>query len=201
MSDLNYKTEINKEPPKYHIAEPHHLSKRSKWLRDYYFKGVDREWNNQYISFTTGTDWDLIWTESDYYVTPEVYFYIGNKGKGVFEGCLRSIAVPVTLPEGFWDLSLPERRIKFFGTVMLDYVPNEIISEYDLIAGGRFNTQLSHCLTKEETKKFWKTNLKNRKKLYAYQKTGFGNCGATGGHLIVSHETIINKGFKHIMKK
>jgi pyruvate-formate lyase len=201
MSDLNHKTEIKKEPPKYHIAEPHHLSIRSKWLRDYYFKGVEREWNNKYISFTTGTDWDLIWTESDYYVTPEVHFYIGNKGKGVFEGCLRSIAIPVTLPEGFWDLSLPERRIKFFETVMLDYVPHEIISEYDIIAGGRFNTQLSQCLTKEETKKFWKTNLKNRKKVYEYHKKGFGNCGATGGHLIVSHETIINKGFKHINEK
>ncbi|MFX0074098.1 MAG: pyruvate formate lyase family protein [Candidatus Hermodarchaeota archaeon] len=201
MSDSEPKIKTKKEDPKYSIAEPHHLSKRSKWLRDYYFKGVEREWNNEYMSFTTGTDWDLIWTESDYYVTPEIYFYIGNKGKGVFEGCLRSIAIPVTLPEGFWELSLPERRIRFFETVMLEYVPHEIISEHDLIAGGRFNTQLSHCLTKEETKKFWKQSLKNRQNFYKYHNTGFGNCGATGGHLIVSHETILNKGFKHIHEK
>ena len=110
MSDIDDKTEVKKEEPKYNIAEPHHLSKRAKWLRDYYFKGVEREWNNEYMSFTTGTDWDIVWFESDYYVTPEIYFYIGNKDKGVFEGCLRSVAIPVSLPDGFWDLSLPELR-------------------------------------------------------------------------------------------
>jgi len=56
MSDLDHKTEIEKEEPKYNIAETHHLAKGSKWLRDYYFKGVEREWNNEYMSFTTGTD-------------------------------------------------------------------------------------------------------------------------------------------------
>jgi len=56
MSDLDHRTEIKKEEPKFSIAEPYHLSKRSKWLRDYYFKGVEREWNNEYMPFTTGTD-------------------------------------------------------------------------------------------------------------------------------------------------
>src|SRR5665648_529918 len=121
MSDLDHRTEIKKEEPKFSIAEPYHLSKRSKWLRDYYFKGVEREWNNEYMPFTTGTDWDIIWCESDYYISPEVHFYIGNKGKGVFEGCLRSMAIPVSLPDDFWDLSLPERKIKFFEMAMLDY--------------------------------------------------------------------------------
>ena len=49
---------------------------------------------------------------------------------------------------------------------MLDYVPHEIISENDLIAGGRFNTQLSDCLNKVETEKYWKKNLTNRHKFY-----------------------------------
>ena len=44
MSDLAHRDEVKKEEPRYNIAAPHHLSKRSKWLRDYYFKGVDREW-------------------------------------------------------------------------------------------------------------------------------------------------------------
>ncbi|GAH23867.1 unnamed protein product, partial [marine sediment metagenome] len=82
MSDLDNKPEVKKEGPKYNIAEPHDLSPRSKWLRDYYFKGVKREWNNQYMPFTTGTDWDIIWSETEYYIAPEVHFYIGNKGKG-----------------------------------------------------------------------------------------------------------------------
>ncbi|MHA1318998.1 MAG: pyruvate formate lyase family protein, partial [Promethearchaeota archaeon] len=201
MSDSKHRTEIKKEGPNYNIAEPHNLSKRSKWLREYYFRGVEREWNNEYMSFTTGTDWDIIWCESDYYITPEIYFYIGNKGKGVFEGCLRSVAIPVSLPGGFWDFSLPERKIKFFKKVMLDYVPHEIISENDLIAGGRFNTYLSDCLTKAETKKYWKENLRNRHKFYKFHKSGFGNTGATPGHLIPDHETIIEKGFKYIHEK
>jgi formate C-acetyltransferase len=201
MSDLDHRTEIKKEEPKFSIAEPYHLSKRSKWLRDYYFKGVEREWNNEYMPFTTGTDWDIIWCESDYYISPEVHFYIGNKGKGVFEGCLRSMAIPISLPDDFWDLSLPERKIKFFEMAMLDYVPHEIISENDLIAGGRFNTQLSDCLTKAETKKYWKENLSVRHKFYKFHKSGFGNTGATGGHLIPDHETIINKGFRFIHEK
>ena len=201
MSDSKHRTEIKKEGPNYNIAEPHNLSKRSKWLREYYFKGVEREWNNEYMSFTTGTDWDIIWCESDYYISPEIHFYIGNKGKGVFEGCLRSVAIPISLPDGFWDLSLPERKIKFFEMAMLDYVPHEIISENDLIAGGRFNTQLSDCLKETETKKYWKENLRNRHKFYKFHKSGFGNTGATGGHLIPDHETIIKKGFKFIHEK
>lgn len=201
MSELDNKSEVKKEVPKYHIAEPHHLSPRSKWLRDYYFKGVEREWNNQYMPFTTGTDWDIIWNETDYYVAPEVHFYIGNKGKGVFEGSLRSMALPVKLPDNFWELSLPERRIHFFEEVMLNYVPQEIISENDLIAGGRFNTQLSNCFTKKETKRYWKNNLNVRHKFYKFHKSGFGNVGATPGHLIPDHETIIKKGFKYIYEK
>ena len=201
MSDLDNKSEVKKEVPKYHIAEPHDLSPRSKWLRDYYFKGVKREWNNQYMPFTTGTDWDIIWSETEYYIAPEVHFYIGNKGKGVFEGSLRSMAIPVKLTENFWSLSLPERRIHFFEEVMLNYIPQEIISENDLIAGGRFNTQLSDCLTKKETKRYWKGNLSVRHKFYKYHKSGFGNAGATSGHLIPDHETIIKKGFKYIYEK
>ncbi|MHA1457735.1 MAG: pyruvate formate lyase family protein [Promethearchaeota archaeon] len=183
---------------KFSIAEPHDLSPRSKWMRDYYFKGDEREWKNQYMAFTTGTDWDIIWNEIDYYVAPEVHFYIGNKGKGVFESSLRSMAVQVELPDNFWQLSLPERRMIFFEEVMINHIPHEIISENDLVAGGRFNTQLSKCLTKKEAKKHWKKNINTRQKFFKYHKSGFGNVGATGGHLIPDHETIIKYGFKYV---
>jgi len=36
------------EKTKYQIKESRNLSPRVKWLRDYYFKGVDRKWNNEY---------------------------------------------------------------------------------------------------------------------------------------------------------
>jgi trans-4-hydroxy-L-proline dehydratase len=189
------------ESKKYKIAEPHDLSPRSKWMRDYYFKGAKREWNNQYMPFTTGTDWDIIWNETDYYVAPEVHFYIGNKGKGVFESSLRSMAVPINLPVDFWKLSLPERRITFFEEVILNYVPQEIISENDLIAGGRFNTQLSKCFTKKEANLYWKKNIQSRKSFFQYHKTGFGNAGATAGHIIPDYEDIVKKGFKFFNEK
>ncbi|TFG19137.1 MAG: hypothetical protein EU533_07050 [Promethearchaeota archaeon] len=153
------------------------------------------------MPFTTGTDWDIVWNETDFYVAPEVHFYIGNKGKGVFESSLRSLAVPVKLPEDFWKLSLEERRITFFEKVMLNYVPQEIISENDLIAGGRFNTQLSKCLTEKEAKLHWKKNLHSRKSFFKYHKSGFGNLGATAGHIIPDYENVVKKGFKFFNKK
>ena len=189
------------ESKKYKIAEPHDLSPRSKWMRDYYFKGSKREWNNQYMPFTTGTDWDIIWNETDYYVAPEVHFYIGNKGKGVFESSLRSMAVPVNLPVDFWKLSLQERRITFFEEVMLNYVPQEIISENDLIAGGRFNAQLSKCFSEKEAKSHWKKNIQSRNSFFKYHKTGFGNLGATAGHIIPDYEDVVKKGFKFFNEK
>ncbi len=183
------------------LIEPHDLSHRSKWLRDYYFLGPEREWNNEFMPFTTGTDWDIIWNETDYYVAPETHTYIGIKGKGVFECSFRSVAKPVTtLPENFWDLSLPERRTLFLEEVILNYVPQEIVGP-SLLAGSRFNTQLSKCFNKKEAEKYWKKNLKARKAFFKYHKSGFGNCGATAGHIIVDYKTVITKGFKYLHEK
>ena len=186
--------------PNINVAQPHNLSPRSKWLRDYYFKGVMREWNNEFMPFTTGTDWDIIFNESENYIAPETHTFIGNKGKGVYETGFRSIAVPVKLPDNFWELSLPERRIIFFEEVMLNYIPQEIISENDLIAGGRFNTQLSKCFNKKESKRYWKRILEARKIFYKFHKGGFGNAGPAGGHLIPDYQTIIKNGFKYLHK-
>ncbi|MHA1466870.1 MAG: pyruvate formate lyase family protein [Promethearchaeota archaeon] len=203
MSDSKERLEIQKEK-RFPIAEPHDLSPRSKWLRDYYFKGTDREWNNEFMAFTTGTDWDIIWYEGDYYIVPEVHNFIqvlGKNDKGVMASSYRSMAVPVKLPENFWELSLPERRIYFLEQVMLNYIPQEIISENDLIAGGRFNTQLSKCFNEMEAKKYWKMNIRNREAAFKYHKSGFGNLGATGGHIIPDYEGIVKKGFKYFHEK
>jgi trans-4-hydroxy-L-proline dehydratase len=201
MSESDKKSKSSERPPKYQVAESHDLLPRSKWLRNYYFLGTERKWNNEYMSFTTGTEWDIIWNEGDYYIAPEMHTYIGEKGKGVFESSLRSMAQKVDLPKDFWDLSLPERRTIFFEKVMLEYIPKEIISKNDLLAGGRFNVQLSKCLNENETEKFWKMNLKIREKFFKYHKSGFGNAGATGGHLIPNYETIVKKGFKYLNEK
>ena len=201
MSRINDKNVTQIKEPKFPIAKPHDLSPRSQWLRYYYFKGVEREWNNQYMPFTTGTDWDLIFEEANMYIVPEAYLFFGNKGKGAIESSMRSMAPTIKLPESFWELSLPERRVIFFEKAMLDYIPQEIISENDLIAGGRFQTQLSKTFTEKEAKNFWKENLKNRRAIFKFHNSGFGNLGAIGGHLIPDYETIIKKGFKVVYEK
>lgn len=184
--------------PKFRVAEPHDLSRRSQWLRDYYFKGVEREWNNEYTPFTTGLPGDWTWAETDYYIVPEVYRFIGDKTRGPFGTSLDLMAQEVDLPADFWERSLPERRMLFFERVMVDGFPQEIISENDLLAGGRFNTQLSKCLTAKELKQYKKAVFADRKVAFQYHRDGFGNAGATGGHLIPGYDVIVKKGFKHL---
>jgi len=198
MSKINEKLEVQKQGPKFPVAESHDLLSRSKWLRDYYFKGVDREWNNEYMPFTTGTDCDIIFFEGNYYIVPEMHYFMGIKDRGPYAFSIRSMALPVKLAEDFWKRSLPERRALFFEEVMLNDMPQEIISENDLIAGGRFQTQLSMVFNEKEAKIFWKKNLRNRKASFKFHKNGFGNVGATGGHIIADYETVIKKGFKYI---
>ncbi|MHA1562734.1 MAG: pyruvate formate lyase family protein, partial [Promethearchaeota archaeon] len=181
----------------YKIAEPHDLSPRNKWLRDYYFLGVKREWNNEYMPFTTGLPNDRQFAESDYYIVPEIYFYLGNKSRGIFSSSLSLMAETVELPKDFWTKSLPERRIIFFEKVMLDKIPQEIIGP-ELLAGGRFNTQLSKCLNEKEQKIFDKLNLNARTSVFKYHNHGFGNAGAAAGHLIPDYDYIIKNGFKAV---
>ncbi len=187
--------------PAFAVASPHGLSPRAHWLRDYYFKGNDRAWNNQYSPFTTGTGWDRVWHEGDYYIVPEMYAYMGEKDKGPFPKSLELMAEPVPLPDGFWQWPLPERRAWFLKDVMVNRIPQEIISDNDLVAGGRFNTQLSKCLDEKEQAAFEKENLRNRMAILQFNHDGFGNAGATGGHLIPDYKLVVEKGFKHLHEK
>ena len=41
------------------IKEPQKLSPRISWLRNYYFEGCKRNWNNENTAWSTGTPWDL----------------------------------------------------------------------------------------------------------------------------------------------
>ena len=80
---------------------------------------------------------------------------------------------------------------------MLDKIPQEIIGP-ELLAGGRFNTQLSKCLNEKEQKIFDKLNLTARHSTFKYHNHGFGNVGATAGHIIPDYEFIIKNGFKSV---
>ncbi len=184
--------------PKFEIAQPYGLSPRAEWLRSYFFLGTKREWNNEYMPFTTGEVWDEVYNPMDYFIVPETHTFMGIQEKGSFTLSLRMMAHPLDLPEGFWNLSLPERRAVFSEEAMLNGIPQEIISSNDLIAGGRFNTQLSKCLTQKETKEFMKRFEIARHKAQRFHQCGFGNCGPTGGHLIANYERIVKEGFSSV---
>ena len=63
-------------PPRYAIKAPTNLSPRIQWLRDYYFQGVARAWNNEYTAWTTGTPWDFQYNELSFYIVPETYAFL-----------------------------------------------------------------------------------------------------------------------------
>ena len=58
------------------IKEPKNLSERITWLRDYYFQGAGRAWNNEFTAWTTGTPWDVQFDEMTFYIVPETYAFL-----------------------------------------------------------------------------------------------------------------------------
>ncbi|MDP2853131.1 MAG: pyruvate formate lyase family protein [Smithellaceae bacterium] len=177
------------------IKEPSGLSDRIQWLRDYYFRGTERAWNNEYTSWTTQTPWDIIYNELTFYIVPETYPLLNTLGASYLQA-----ARPVELHPDFWNWSLPERRAWFVREVIVNYVPQEILPG-DLVAGARFNVQTSLCFTKDESKA-WQKLVKGKKGARAQMKWfhdhGYGNAGATSGHLIPGHERLLTIGWKGV---
>ncbi|MBU0927273.1 MAG: hypothetical protein KKA67_05965 [Spirochaetes bacterium] len=177
------------------IKRPANLSPRVLGLRDYYFEGAGRAWNNQQISFTDGAPWDVVYNECNYHIVPETYAFFQT-----FTTSYMQVAERVEPGEGFWETSLPERRAWFNKKVMLDRLPQEILPG-DLLAGGRFNIHTSLCLDKAQTKKrekilYGKAGL--RHDAIAFHNHGFGNAGPTAGHLIPDYGRVLRHGFKAI---
>jgi len=180
------------------IKEPKNLSPRIAWLRDYYFQGAKRAWNNEFTAWTTGAEWDVVFDETTYYIVPETYTFLQTFGSS-----FKQAARPVTLHPEFWTWSLPERKAWFVKEVMVNYVPQEILPG-DLIAGSRFNLQTSKCWTKEEAKE--RNRLVYGKKAARFSMKwfhdhGYGNSGATSGHLIPGYERVLKAGWKGIYKE
>ncbi len=183
--------------PKYDhpIKEPEGLSPRIQWLRDYYFQGAERAWNNEFIAWTTGTAWDVQFNEMSFYIVPETYTLMQT-----LRGSYRQAARKIDLHPDFWSWSIVERRAWFVREVMVIYMPKEILPG-DLIAGGRFNIQTSLCLDENEQEEFDGALLgKNgaRAKMKWFHDHGYGNAGATSGHLIPDHERALKIGWKGI---
>lgn len=186
---------ITAEKTRFTIKEPKSLSDRVRWLRDYYFEGVNRRWNNEYTAWTTGTPWDFQYNELSFYIVPETYFYIPT-----FRSSFNQTAKRVTLHKDFWTWSLPERRAWFFKEVMVNYLPKEILPG-DLLAGARFNVMTSHCLTESETREYDKLVKGKggaREAMLWFHNHGYGNTGATSGHLVPGYARIIQEGWKAV---
>jgi pyruvate-formate lyase len=183
--------------PKYEypVKEPRGLSPRVQWLRDYYFQGTERVWNNEFLAWTTGTDWDVQFNEMNFYIVPETYALLQT-----LRGSFRQAARPIDLHKDFWSWSQVERRSWFVKEVMVRYMPKEVLPG-DLIAGGRFNIQTSLCLSKKEQKEFDIAVLGKkgaRAKMKWLHDHGYGNAGATSGHLIPDHQRVLKIGWKGI---
>lgn len=177
------------------IKEPKKLSKRIQWLRDYYFSGVNRKWNNEFTSWTTGTPWDIQYDELTYYIVPETYPFLET-----FRASMKQSARKVDTPNDFFIWSLPERKAWFVKETMVNYVPQEILPG-DLIAGARFNLMSSMCWTENETKAVNKLiygKKGSRAQMKWFHDHGYGNSGATSGHLIPGYDRVLKIGWRGI---
>ena len=177
------------------LKKPKNLSPRIQWLRDYYFKGVDRKWNNEFTSWTTGTPWDFQFEEMSFHIVPEVYAFFQT-----FRSSFKQTANKVELHPDFWSWRIPQRKAWFNKEVMVHYLPQEILPG-DLIAGGRFNIMTSTCSDENEAKEYSRQIYgKNgaREALLWFHNHGYGNAGATSGHLIPDYARVLNQGWKSI---
>ena len=177
------------------IKEPEKLSKRIQWLRDYYFTGTSRKWNNEFTAWTTGTPWDIQYDELTYYIVPETYPFLET-----FRSSMKQVARKVETPDDFFNWSLPERKAWFVKETIVNYVPQEILPG-DLIAGARFNLMTSMCWNEKEAKAVDKLIYgKNgsRAKMKWFHDHGYGNSGATSGHIIPGYDKVLRIGWKGI---
>jgi len=174
------------------LKQPGELSARVRWLRDYYFAGVRRAWNNEFTCWTTATSWDVVYDETSYYIVPETYPFLQTFGSSALQA-----SRPVALAPEFWSWSLPERRAWLVRAVMLEHVPKEVLPG-DLIAGARFNVLVSRCLTKREARRRLRGVRKARRDTKRFHDHGYGNCGATPGHLVPDYPRVLRIGWKGV---
>ena len=177
------------------LKQPHGLSPRIRELRDFYFRGNTRAWNNEFTCWTTGTPWDVVYDELSYYIVPETYAFLQT-----FRSSALQASRPVPLHEDFWSWSLPERRAWLIRKVMVDCVPQELLPG-DLVAGARFNVLVSRAWTKSEARRRDRT-VNGRGGIRAatkwFHEHGYGNAGATSGHLIPDHAHLLKVGWKGV---
>lgn len=170
------------------------LSGRVARLRDEYFDIDGRDYfRNEMMPFTTGTDWDVMWSPALWGVVPELIPF--NKA---FLETLPLVATKVGLPPDFWDKPHVVRVATFFREVVSNYLPVHIL-EGELIVGGQFNTNLSRAHDRKQHRKWMKKTKKWMKEIERLNSHGMGNAGATPGHLIPNYPRALKEGLKGLV--
>ena len=123
------------------------LSARIKRLREQFFSFYEREYTNEVHAYTTGTPWDTVYSIWSWTNVPEVAMFLPG-----IRSYLLAAATPVELPADYWDEPLVIRQALFFREVLRSYLPVQVL-DGEMIVGSHFNTALSRCLKKDETRK------------------------------------------------
>ncbi len=171
------------------------LSSRVKKLREHFYSFHDREETNEPYAFTTGKDWDEVYSVHDWSNEPAIYPFMPS-----IDQTLKAMAIKVDLPEGYWDHGLTMRRAIFFHEVMTKYMPT-IILEGELIVGFNFNTALSKSLNKSESSARNKGMAKWFKEVSRMNEHGIGTASSIPGHLIPNYAKVMKIGMKGLVKE
>lgn len=177
------------------VKKPRNLTPRVQWLRDYYFLGTNRKWNNEYSCFTNGKTWDRCFDELSYHIVPETLTFFQPFTSGIVEA-----AKTVPVSDDFFKKSIPERKAIYEKEIIVNHIPQDMLPG-DLLCGAKFNAMYSMCLTKKEGVAREKQIMELRKEISYLISHGYGNSGATSGHLIPDYAKILKYGFKDVYRR
>jgi formate C-acetyltransferase len=139
----------------------------------------------------------VVYDETTFHIVPETYAFFQP-----FRSSALQMARTVELPEAFWTWPLPRRRAWFIREVMVERLPQELLPG-DLIAGARFNVLASRCWTRDEARRRDRAIMGPRGARAAvkqFHDHGYGNAGATSGHLVPDHPRLLKLGWRGVVE-
>lgn len=169
------------------------LSERVTRLRDEYVNIYERKFHNEIMPFTTGAEWDTMWSPCLWGVVPDLLAF-----HKAFLETLPLVATKVELPPDFWKKPQAVRVATFFREVISNYLPVEIL-DGELIVGGQFNVALSRAQNRKEAKQWKKRTDDWLEQMTFIDSHGMGNAGATPGHLIPNYPRALKVGLKGLV--
>ncbi len=171
------------------------LPERVKRLREHFYSFYERSETNEPLAFTTGTKWDEVYSLHDWGNEPAIYAFLPS-----IDQTLKAMAVPIELPEGYWNHGLAMRRAIFFCEVMTHYMPVRIL-DGELIVGFNFNTALSRSLNEAETKVRNKGMKEWFKEATRLTRLGIGSAASVPGHIIPDYAKVLRLGMRGIVEE